>query len=258
MIKPEEKFKTSCEKCMFAQSEDGVQSGCSFNRIEAFRKNGKLTETGPDSKFYIINTICNASRDSGWGEKYENPMSQVLEEIKPKIHTFIIDKSKDSKSDVLERVMTTLKDLLESEIRPQDIHLVLQNPSMTNEFIEIFNEAKKLFPVKFSITYELERELDMVDASIGLVAQPYYMVVKAGEKIDPKYLTYLNNAINKDMYPVVMTDRVYLTGLHRSLGGNRIDTYKHEDGDTIVLSSLREKVMILVNEQKNPGAVLNF
>lgn len=246
------KFKTSCEKCVFAIWDNGCQVGCQFDRIRTFDRNGKLADYGPNSKFHTINTICNACRDPEWASKYDNPMTQVLEEISPKIHVFVLDNSEDSKSEVLDRVMITINSLLLSEIKPKDIHLVLQNRVLTNEFLEIFNETKKVFPVKFSVTYELERDLDMVDASIGLVSQPYYMVIKAGEEIDPTYFTCLNNAINKDLYPVVMTDKVYLTGLHRSLGGNRVDTYKHEDGDTVVLSTLREKIMTLVDEQKIP------
>jgi hypothetical protein len=55
-----------------------------------------------------------------------------------------------------------------------------------------------------------------------------------------------------------MTNKIYLTGLHKSLGGNKIETYKNSEGETITLNSLHDKIMILVDEQNNPGAVLSF
>lgn len=260
MSKEEVRFRTSCEKCFFAEWEEGVQLGCKFNRIETFARKSKLAEQKEGDFFFIINGFCNTCRDDVWASKYENPMEQVKEEIRPRVHVFVIDKNNDTPKEVESRITTTVDSLINSTIRPKTIHLLIQNPNIGHSAIEIFNKikSKSNIETRLSLTYQEEREIDMVDSVISLVTDPYYMIVTSGEKIDQDYIAKLDNAINSELLPVVMSDRVYLTGLHRSLGGNKIEEYRSADGDSIVLSSLREKIMILVDEQKNSGAVLNF
>lgn len=261
MNSDEVKIKTSCKTCVFAIFDNNNQSGCKFNRLNVFSKREKLINSQDDTgTFYIIDTICNACRDAKWAEKYENPMNQVLKEIEPRIHAFIVDRSDDDFILVKNRIMATVQSLNKSIVKPIVIHLVIQNYKLTTEIIDILNLVKSKFGqnTKLTITYSLDRDLDMVDSAISLVEQPYYMIIKSGEKLSKDYINKFHYAINSDMKPVVMTDKIYLTGLHRSLGGNKIETYKNSDGETITLNSLHDKIMILVDEQNNPGAVLNI
>jgi hypothetical protein len=255
------KIKTSCRKCVFAIFDNNIQTGCKFNRTDIFRQKNKLYEIKEDDNlFFIIDTMCNTCRDVKWADKYEDPMNQVKKEIEPKIHTFIVDKSDDNADLVKHRILSTVKSLNKSSIKPYILHLVIQNYNLTTEVIDILNIVKEKFNknTKLTITYALDRELDMVDSAISLVEQPYYMVVKSGEKLPSDYIDKFNKAINSELSPVVMTNKIYLTGLHKSLGGNKIETYKNSEGETITLNSLHDKIMILVDEQNNPGAVLSF
>lgn len=258
----EVKFRTSCEKCHFAEfSEENnkkVQSGCNFNRLQRYKELNKLDELTEDRNYFIINTICNSCRDHEWAKKYENPRKQVIEETLIRVHAFIVDMSEDETNKVKERVNRSFEALLKSSIPPKTIHIVLQNSNLSSEAMEIYNNLKSRTDIKIllSTTYNKTRELDMIDSVISLVEQPYYMIVTSGEETEIDYLEKINYSINVKLNPVIMTNNVYLTGLHKSLNGNNIEVYKNDDGDEIVLSSLREKIMTLVDEQKTADAVL--
>jgi hypothetical protein len=254
------KFQTSCKNCVFSIISCGVQIGCEFGRIEKYRKLNKLAEHDENPKHYTINTICNTCRDHDWAKKYKNPMEQVIEETKVRVHAFIVDKSEDSPDNIKERVNKSFESLLASSILPKVIHVVLQNPNLTNEVMDIYNDLKGRTGIKvlISATYDKSRELDMIDTIISLVEQPYYLLLISGNELEPDYLEKVNISINTDLNPVVMSDRLYLTGLHRSLNGNNPEVYKNDEGDTITVSSLREKIEILVSEQDSPSSVLGF
>lgn len=258
----EVKFRTSCEKCYFAEfskNEDRTyQSGCAFNRLSRYKEINKLDELTDDRNYFIINTICNSCRDHEWAKKYENPMKQVIEETLIRVHAFIVDMSEDEIDEVKERINKSFEALLKSSILPKTIHIILQNPKLVSEAMDIYNNLKSRTDIKIllSTTYNKTRQLDMIDSVISLVEQPYYMIVMSGEETEADYLEKINYSINVKLNPVIMTNNVYLTGLHRSLNGNNTEVYKNNEGDEIVLSSLREKIMTLVDEQKTLDSVL--
>lgn len=258
------KISTSCKGCCFAIFENNNQIGCRFNRLDKFIEVGKTTyrdNSGLDKSHYVIETICNTCRDEKWSEKYDNPELQVKEEIKPRVHAFVVDLSEDGINVMQNRIMASIKSLMAMEIVPKVLHILIQNSKLNREINDILAQATGLgkgIKVNIGMTYGMNRIEDMVDTAVSLVEQPYYMVVKSGDKVSKDYLSKLDKAINSDLKPIIMTDRVFLTGLHRSLGGNRKETYRNKDGDEISLGSLREKIMVLVDEQKNPGAVITL
>jgi hypothetical protein len=76
---------TICNKCIFAVTENGEQTGCKLGRLEKFKELGVAEKE--DSGFYRIKRLCIACRDS---TKYENPEEEILKEIAPRT-TAILD-----------------------------------------------------------------------------------------------------------------------------------------------------------------------
>jgi hypothetical protein len=52
-------MKTLCEHCIFKKVENGVQTGCEFNKLDLFDKEF-------DGKFYTLNGICLTCRNCYW------------------------------------------------------------------------------------------------------------------------------------------------------------------------------------------------
>jgi hypothetical protein len=87
-------INTLCDKCIFAISENGKQTGCKLSRLEKFKELDVVELQ--DSGFYKINKLCITCRNSN--NPYKDPEKEVLEEVAPKI-TAVLD-CRDSKFDI--------------------------------------------------------------------------------------------------------------------------------------------------------------
>ena len=58
-------LKTSCKKCIFAEYENNIQTGCFANRLDKFTDKNFVTDND-DKSHYLINRFCNLCHQENW------------------------------------------------------------------------------------------------------------------------------------------------------------------------------------------------
>lgn len=83
-------MRTQCSSCVFAVSENRVQLGCKFDRLDKFPSK-ELQQYKDGSMFYIVEGLCNACRSTSEIDVDIDIAKQIVEEeIKPTIDVVVI------------------------------------------------------------------------------------------------------------------------------------------------------------------------
>jgi hypothetical protein len=226
------KFTTGCQPCIFAEVYDGEQIGCDFNRLEKYIQQSK-TEYNQTTRYFTINTICNACRGEEWANVHlgKNLIAAVEDEIKIPLD-FILMSIDDDAQEVLKQLPNLVKRCVNQDrIKPKKIVCVLRNTSVkSNEVNDILREC-----CDEVVEYQLVRVLDFtadthrcLDMGVQKSDSRYYAVFGLIDRIPKNLILILNNLINNQLKSVSMVQpicglkgMIVQTALHRIFGGNR-------------------------------------
>lgn len=275
-------WASPCAGCVFAKYEGDTQTGCNFGRLETFKKRGVEIIPAFDLKkeFFVVKTYCNARREKGWAENYdeEKYQEQVKKEYEIRMNFIVIvgdgrveEKDKEKVSEewidkTMEELEETLIDVREQTVTPSSV--VLVNNSFLPQF-DAYHKAHEVFfdfeevdkggnptPIKFFISqmpWE-KNDLDCIEEAFDSINNGYYCVFKSGHKVDRSFTEKLNFIINEQLEKIPylhgydgINGTVVHAPLHKFLNGNKgvpllqkIEEISEEDGSLFMTRSWEE------------------
>ena len=231
-------IKTSCEKCIFATFENGIQNGCTLGKISKYidRNLANL-----DGNHYVINKFCNTCRSS---DQFKLTEEQVKEQVKIKFAVIINGLNGD--------YWRTTKSLLDQTIIPKKVFVIVDKFNEADkymEFIKWFSDTGSQLTIKKYFNIEnVNKCID--DVVKKLNKSYYYTVINNDSQLDNNYFEKINYEINENLYP--------LTCLFRDNYGSYYNTYSvqlHNMLNGNVEESLKSKVLKRYEEEKDKKTI---
>lgn len=203
-------FKTSCKKCVFNTSVNGIQTGCKLGRLEKFKAQGVAELTGD---FYTIDRFCNTCRD----ESSFISIEALKNEIKVSC-CFIVDAINQDPW----RILKNISNLKEVPIKT----IVVLNSGFDREkyldFQNIFNAMGKNLIFKRYVDKNVNF-FDCVDEICSKLDTQYYSCIF--NEIEDNIIEHLNKIINEDLERVLAiikeNNSIISVLLHKKLNGNK-------------------------------------
>lgn len=194
-------MNTSCEHCIFAIKENGIQTGCKLGRLDKFKKANQVVLES--NNCYIINNFCNTCRNIYWDELFDYQVNdnalidKVKEEVKVKFDALIdIEKADEKKIKSLIKKLNTDKYLgylnkivLFGEINEKNIELV-------NKF------ASKTIVGSLNISTD---KFTQTARHVHLSMANYLVFLVPGTKFDFD-MEQINKKMNEDLQPIIYSN----------------------------------------------------
>ena len=234
---------TNCEGCVFAQLDNGVQDGCSLDRIQ---KLGVSKLAGEDGLNYtVLSRFCNAFRPVEWVKKlsYEeatNPVETVKLEIKPRVGFLIyLDTSKPSAITLLEKTLKDIKNQTDNVARY--VIVATEKVEYSEEVLGLllsYFEKHKTTTHVLQLLINHEDKIRVVDEAFRLALKGWLYVTTSGESVDINLLKNIDNHINNQMkrLSVVLpydgiNGLLFQTSLFKYLNGNSPKQWDQDNMD---------------------------
>lgn len=221
-------FDTVCKSCVFSLWDGITQTGCYFDRVEKYRRQGKeIVEAYDDEKeFYIIkDTVCTTSRTERWVEAQEEKdivqlAAAAWQEITIDYHWILVDDGRSSLTEIKEQI-ARCKD---QTIKPSMIHVVRYPNSqcLSHEIRAALNKSK----IRWSIEDVADTEciLDFhIDSFVRKFPSQYYFLTHTDIVFPANFAEEVNNIVNVELTNFGILKRggisVVPTNVHKHLQG---------------------------------------
>lgn len=245
------KLQTRCHKCIFAQFDKNVQTGCELGRSEKFRKQGKTERKVLENvDAYEISTACTTYRDAEWinenDEKIHNlgdAIGAVREVVRPQVDFVIVENSGDGLPTVKIKFERTINSVLDQDILPKSVIFVVNNDPVFKgiaDIIKMVGDMLKGSGVDYKIVRNIEKPVEyfrLLDVGVGKCFGTYYTHYRLGMRLPHNIISVLDGAINDDLFTISYvvgeewydisvdgTERprtqIVQRSLHKLLGGN--------------------------------------
>lgn len=213
-----QEIKTKCKNCIFA-TEKG--SGCHFNRLEAFSKNGG-TITVEDGSFVISNRFCNLKREEFWKkivgqDKSTNELGLLARKeslLKAEVMLFIPENFDDL------QLQDTLDNLTKSQVlKPAHVTLFYHSPKIKrSRLISLLKDYEVSWRIE---TFLEEKPVDKyVDSLVLKCESDYYLMLVCGDKLSEDFLANVDTAINEKMIRLLVVDlKIEVGGFDMMISG---------------------------------------
>lgn len=232
------KIRTLCKDCVFNIKVGDDQIDCKLDRLTTYMIKKTPMERVDGS--YILETLCNACRDSEWAKDKDNNelINSIYKEIEPKIDYIIVC---NEEVPFLNKIKRSINAILKQDIEPNKILVSVKNQG---KFIhsQLYNEVSKDIFVNQSVEF-ISKEKN-IDNCVRHCTGTYYTTINAGEEINSHFSYIVNYLINERLEPFVMLESsedfptLILCKIHRMFSGN--------SG-----ISIEEKIRILEKEQNS-------
>lgn len=245
--------KTSCKECVFAQSLNGIQTGCELGRLSIFESRGEIISD--NEPFATINRFCNTCRNQEWANQYQNIYEQIEKESKIQYGVILVEQSNDEEEIVIKNLDNSLNSLLlqHNNMIPTYIILGLQNSKVDKN--KIRNRIKTILQhrnIVYYISHILEKNADyrrIVDLCFTKLDTQYYTHIANGCTFDNNYGNTLNTLLNKNMQPFIMINGfhhnspTYINMIHMLLCGNKGDVLERKIEELAKLQNQEEMIL---------------
>jgi hypothetical protein len=229
-------IKTKCDDCIFANINYAQQTGCELGFVEKFIERGEAT-LNEITRFYEINRLCRACRNSDWAKEKEDGYVAIEEELRIKYSLIIVENCIDDIEDIYFALNDTLQSIIKQKNMPEKIVICISNPEVNR--VEFSNKIKLVFSafenngfnVKYCISFiidTLSTTEEIVDIGFTKTDTMFYTVVQNGFELPENFSDLLDKLINKDLEKVVMVKgfdgfngETYLSAAHTAFRGNR-------------------------------------
>jgi hypothetical protein len=213
--------RMTCKNCVFAQMENSVQSGCSFNRLDKIGVKGRNEEG-----FFYFDRICNTSRPKEWLENLPSGRTAkyaAMEEVKPKVGVVI---NFNENLDDLKITFQSMKD---------QIWATFKYVIVVNNKVEYNEEINDLFNRYFGVETSCHliqllvnsSHQEILDHGFRFAKNGYIVLVRAGYKFRINFLDIIHSRINLKMKRLLVAysedkEKILVsTPLWKFLNGNR-------------------------------------
>ena len=249
-------FTTECKNCVFAyplynKVDKRIGMLCHFDRIPRFEEQKLIIY---EDNYPIIQTVCNAKRDSEWTSYYEDPITEVLKQVQVQCDFIILsyqDKNPDAK------LVQSAKQCMKSIIKPRRIIFVVKNETISNltELLATLHDVIdniEFFFVKIIDNNKLESEC--IEEGFSKVISTYYTVFQTNNEIPLDFIQKLNDFINVKCRKVSLIKPIFglfhgltiQSALHKLCGG-----YKH-------YFSFEKFIIELAKQQNLQSLIINY
>lgn len=224
-------YQTSCKDCVFALYKANTQVGCTFDRVEKFKKIGvEVLDCYDDQKeFFVISSVCtlHKHKKSPWAKSHPGRERRRLarQEIEARITVvLVLDQEHD---------LDSLKLSLDS-LKAQDLPPARVIVSLNRDGVQAEEVLPHLLPDWVVQTIQ-ERQKDgsrisrgrCIDLAVADNASTYYTVFRPGTVIPRLFLREIDRYINDELGKFVLllptaTGEAYVVHqhMHRYVGGH--------------------------------------
>lgn len=179
-------MKTTCEHCVFAKKDNGVQTGCELQYLDIFKERGKVSFA--EEKYYEINeTFCPACRNVYWLENH------TKEDIKKELLLPYTAMVMDNGDPAFYETISKLYNLIS---RPKKIIIsTIKYP--LSSLSQLLDEVSKLCP---GVEFLIDNSLDNLDhkarvkSAVKKTTTPYFLCVVPSDWLDLKFVDDENEA----------------------------------------------------------------
>jgi hypothetical protein len=213
---------TSCGGCVFAEVVDSKQTGCELGRLDKFRSIGadiKEATNEQNEEFYVIRRLCNAYRNSEWGEYWKDKNKRLKKEVAIRTNFVVLLNEEHSISD-LEHTCTEIAlqdDFEASRVITINNSTKLDNFDIIHKLHEIYGGysdqtaymSKEQDGTTFTHAYMVNKSSEFntcLKVAFQHMINGYYVVFHAGKDIPRDFVKRLDNMINKEMMQVLMIE----------------------------------------------------
>lgn len=247
-------FRTSCEKCVFAQFNTETQTGCDLGRLEKFKKTNRTEE---HENHYQILGICNTCRGEKWANNYlgKNLVAQVQKEIEVKLDFVLLSINNDPIFIHNELPDLVLSCINQKRIKPKNIIIVVKNKALN--YKKLYNDINEMFYGVDDIKFQLMQVIDpdsnidtCLDMGVAKCKSHYFASFELGSNIPLNLITVLNTKLNHELKRINLVEptrnfdgMILQTMLYKLFGKNHnmpiyekiIETKQHQDSPIEIL-----------------------
>lgn len=195
---------TKCKDCIFAVYDCGTQIDCLQNRIEKYRKKGKLnTEEFGNKKSYYISGACMKFRNKEWLNEVDKGKETVYKVLKkelfPKASLIIY-------SNLLEPLLKTL----DSSKGYNEIIIITDEESILVNNNTVKELSKR--GIKYKIISMKDPSLDIrekIDHAVEKMDKKneYYTIGEAGKELNDNLETLYNKIHESELWPLLCIEQ---------------------------------------------------
>lgn len=182
-------MKTTCEHCVFAKKEDGIQTGCELQYLDIFKNRG-MTTFAEEKHYEINNTFCPGCRNIYWLENHKK--EDIINELKLAYTAIIINNGDSSLYEIIDK-------LSKMDSPPKKIIVSLLKFSASNAN-KLFNELKdKYKDTTFLIdNWMMDDDHKLrVKSGVKKTTTPYFVCISPHEHLDLEFINNENKAFQK-------------------------------------------------------------
>lgn len=191
------KFQTKCESCVFKETENGEQVGCSVGRLEKYLEKDKAEKTEDGN--YVINTVCNMCKRESWvkdGEDLASMKARARSDANIQ-NDFIIVGKPDS---TIEDFISKTKEIVRQKILPRviifsvcDIPIYSKLRGEVEKYIDI-ERTHVLINMAFSSSLD-----SRIFESALRTKHTFFSVFMVDEEIPENFNSKLDELINDEL-----------------------------------------------------------
>jgi hypothetical protein len=201
---------TICLNCVFANYTDKVQTGCSANRLELFKKaKQEISEVPLEDKttFVIEGKTCVYYRNKAWAESYyktkdtEHILSKIKQELKIPYHAILFFR----KNDTLEQLKNKLIQLDQQSVKPKILTILDRSHSVnvvTDQIMELCQQFnfEHWRVQKIQATDQLDNDvIDLAYDSTKNLKYMFYIIFETSQDIPITLSQEIHKSLHDDM-----------------------------------------------------------
>lgn len=182
-------MKTTCEHCVFAKKEDGIQTGCELQYLNIFIDR-RMVNFAEEKYYEINNTFCPGCRNIYWLENHKK--EDIVDELKLPYTAVILDNGDSSFYEIVDR-------LSKLNSKPKKIIISVLKFSISGAN-SLFNELKaKYTNIDFLIdNWMIEDDHKLrVKSAVKKTTTPYFVCLSPSEYLDLEFINNENEAFQK-------------------------------------------------------------
>jgi hypothetical protein len=229
-------FLTSCAECIFAERNLLEQTGCKFDRLSKYEKQG-IEIQSDEAGNKIIGTFCNTCRTEEAANKYTDTLTEVRKEVAIKVAVLVNVESLTDYDEAILNLTDTVLSCFNARLRPTEIQILVRNPEMQKNIVKTQHYLQELFEkhnIKGMI-FQLHNVLNSkknrrqaLSECMKRSESTYYYTVVSGDKIEPDIFAKADYAINDEMVRFTMVEAtngkygsLIQTKVHKGFGGTQ-------------------------------------
>jgi len=189
---------TACVDCIFSEKDKQKQTGCSFDKIDLYKKKGVDVIEAYDefnNEFFVINDrVCLHKRTKLWAEDYPKKKWKptVEEQVKIKYHAMVIFREEASQ-DWAADLKSSLMSLNDQEVPPCLLTIINRSKIAATSLVEYIHSIP-CDNLDWRLQTFLDDELDdrgaidiVVDSTKNYTTSIFYVVFDSSFEVPSKF-----------------------------------------------------------------------